>query len=475
MSNIIKAVFAEGRRQAIAEGLYQWDYGQVLQIEGIDLPAAYETHFSVAQAGGTALRVTGSAAEGVEIPDELLELGRAIYAWIYLHTGESDGETEYAITIPVTPRSRPADYTPTPRDESRLDQAVRVVSGNAAAVEATVANLETTIAEAMLAAKRDIGGAAPPILLTESGPLIDIADGANGEPLMACVVDLSAIQAGTGDPSPTNVRPITGHSAVKITRAGVNLCPPPVIGNSYNNNTGTPTTGTATNAATAPFAVDFSANPTYTLTLGVNLTVFLYAWDAAGNYVGRSTSVTPTGVLTITKTTIDTPGSGGTGDVDSIATLAVRLYQGDGQSIADAANAQLMVVPGGTALTYEAYAGEAWQTDLGETVYGGMLNVLTGALTITHGYIASYDGESLPGAWISDRDVYAPGTTPTTGAQVVYQLAEPRTVELTARQPSTILGVNHIDAGGMPLAITYTADTKTYIDNTIAAMIAAMI
>lgn len=473
MSNIITATF-NGARTTRTEPLYQYDYGQVLQLADVELPAAYEVHFSNYSRHNDALVVLGNAY-GAGIPDELLLPGKNIFAWVYLHTGEDDGETEYAITIPVTPRSKPEDYEPTPSEDSAIARALSIINGNAAAVESVISNLEQTIADAMLAAKRDIGGAAPPILLTESGTHIDIADGANGEPLMACVVDLSAIQAGTGDPSPTNVRPITGHSAVKITRAGVNLCPPPTIGNSYNNNTGAATTGTATNAATERFAVDFAANPTYTLTLGVNLTVFLYAWDAAGNYVGRSTSVTPSGALTVTKNTIDTPGTGGTGDVDSIATLAVRLYQGTGQSIADAANAQLMVVPGGTALTYEAYAGEAWQTDLGEAVYGGTLNVLAGTLTITHGYIASYDGESLPGAWISDRDVYAPGTTPTTGAQVVYQLAEPRTAQLTARQPTTILGVNHIDAGGMPLAIVYTADTKTYIDNTIAALIAAMI
>ena len=44
------------------------------------------------------------------------------------------------------------------------------------------------------------------------------------------------------------------------------------------------------------------------------------------------------------------------------------------------------------------------------TVYGGTLDVVNGVLTLTDGYISSYNGETLPSTWISDRDVYAEGT-----------------------------------------------------------------
>lgn len=90
----------------------------------------------------------------------------------------------------------------------------------------------------------------------------------------------------------------------------------------------------------------------------------------------------------------------------------------------------------------------SWQSSAG-TVYGGTLNVLTGVLTVTHGQIASYNGEILPGEWLSDRDVYASGTSPTTGAQVVYELATPLTYQLTAQQISSLTGINtlNIDAG----------------------------
>jgi len=78
------------------------------------------------------------------------------------------------------------------------------------------------------------------------------------------------------------------------------------------------------------------------------------------------------------------------------------------------------------------------------TVYGGTLDVLSGLLTITDGYIASYNGETLPSTWISDRDVYAEGSTPTTGAQVVYELATPQTYQLTPTQVKSLLGTNNV-------------------------------
>ena len=77
-------------------------------------------------------------------------------------------------------------------------------------------------------------------------------------------------------------------------------------------------------------------------------------------------------------------------------------------------------------------------------IFGGTLDLVSGVLTVTHGYIASYNGETLPSTWISDRDVYASGTTPTTGAQVVYELAEPQTYQLTPQQIQTLVGQNNV-------------------------------
>ena len=78
------------------------------------------------------------------------------------------------------------------------------------------------------------------------------------------------------------------------------------------------------------------------------------------------------------------------------------------------------------------------------TVYGGTLDVVSGELVVTDGYIASYNGETLPSTWISDRDVYAEGSTPTTGAEVCYELATPTTYQLTPTQVNSLLGTNNL-------------------------------
>lgn len=104
----------------------------------------------------------------------------------------------------------------------------------------------------------------------------------------------------------------------------------------------------------------------------------------------------------------------------------------------------------------------SWQTEAG-TIYGGELDVTSGVLTVTDGYIASYDGETLPSTWISDRDVYAAGTTPTTGAEVVYKLATPTEVSLTPTEITTLHGNNVIWADSGDMAITYTYESNNQI------------
>ena len=60
-----------------------------------------------------------------------------------------------------------------------------------------------------------------------------------------------------------------------------------------------------------------------------------------------------------------------------------------------------------------------------EYFYSGIFDIANKKIIRTHGHIASYNGESLPGMWYSSKDVYSSGTTPSIGAEVVYELAEP--------------------------------------------------
>ena len=119
-------------------------------------------------------------------------------------------------------------------------------------------------------------------------------------------------------------------------------------------------------------------------------------------------------------------------------------------------------------LTINDYADVTQSTytiDLGETVYGGNLSLEDGTLTVTYGYIASYAGETLPGEWVSDRDEYAEGTIPTTGAQVAYVLAEPVVATLTGMPKVRLVkGINTVLSNSGALTFTYVDDSGNITD-----------
>ena len=106
--------------------------------------------------------------------------------------------------------------------------------------------------------------------------------------------------------------------------------------------------------------------------------------------------------------------------------------------------ANIVVSPTTSAEDGTTYTIQFTDGDNPLTVYGGTLDVVSGTLTVTDAYIASYNAETLPSTWISDRDVYAVGTTPTTGAEVVYKLANSVTYHLTPTQVRTLVGNNNI-------------------------------
>lgn len=119
--NILRVSFG-GVRTIVANSLWQYDYGQKLVIRGLNLPELYEVHFAQSKAGN-AVTVIGTG-DGVDIPDSLLETAGEFYAWIYLHTGANDGETEYQIKIPVRERAKPTHETPTPVQQTEIERLI---------------------------------------------------------------------------------------------------------------------------------------------------------------------------------------------------------------------------------------------------------------------------------------------------------------------------------------------------------------
>lgn len=71
-----------------------------------------------------------------------------------------------------------------------------------------------------------------------SGSIVTIEDGANGVPIKSMTVQIEPIQAGSGGPSPSNVRAISGWTAMKIPRTPANLlCKDAITEGFYIDNT----------------------------------------------------------------------------------------------------------------------------------------------------------------------------------------------------------------------------------------------
>lgn len=137
-----------------ADEAYQWNYGQILRIQGGDLPKAVEVHFSLEETSGTSVTRIGTTTDGVTeapIPDSLLEnnncsQGYTIYAYIYLEDGTA-GRTEYEIAIPVKARTKP-EVPGTPEEPELFRETVKAVNDAADRAEQAKQNAKASATEA---------------------------------------------------------------------------------------------------------------------------------------------------------------------------------------------------------------------------------------------------------------------------------------------------------------------------------------
>ena len=126
----------------------QWDYGYLLQIEGVELPASYEIDFSNTRETGNTLKVLGDES-GAEVPQELIETGKDIYAF-YFHVEEGFGKTVRTWKIPNELRARRTNETPTPAQQDFVDQAISALNS---AVEQTAQDVIDAEASAQASAE----------------------------------------------------------------------------------------------------------------------------------------------------------------------------------------------------------------------------------------------------------------------------------------------------------------------------------
>lgn len=249
------------------------------------------------------------------------------------------------------------------------------------------------------------------LVVKESGNPITVYPDATGAPLTAISQRGKTNQPGTGDPSPTNIRPIygVGQYDKKVVFDGTKI----------------PTEVTA-ESATVPNL--------YQCGFRVGDTTFISICDKfVEQQVGFADVTKPSyrsytnGYIYFREYGLDTKEKW----VEYFKSNPITVYY---QSTKYATATQVYI---GLSVTdangYHGYAaGPTAPLYDGDTVDFG-----TGECKRTKGYIASYAGEALPGKWISDRDVYVAGATPTTGAQVVYELSTPTTETVPISEPIT--------------------------------------
>jgi len=301
---------------------------------------------------------------------------------------------------------------------------------------------------------------------TASGAPATFTDGAGNVPMRSVKVALEPAQSGSGDPSPTNIRPITGYSQIVLGREGKNMLPFFTETKTDDGITVTPTedgrygiAGTSTAYASISYSLpNMSLTGQYRFVVS-GLDLYSPNPDIMLSYASKDGSeigmIMDNGVIDLS--------------VNNLTKISFDVTSG---KTINRQGVGLMLIPADeTDKTFEAYSGQTWNINLGETVYGAVVDPVNASAIVTKGQIASYNGETLPGAWISDRDVYALGTTPTIGAQVVYDLAAPETISVTRQYPTTTKGLNRVWSAG-PVAVEYVADAKLYIQKMIAAAMA---
>ena len=181
-------------------------------------------------------------------------------------------------------------------------------------------------------------------------------------PLSSCNIAVNAWQEGSGDPSPSNVRPIHGFSEVNATRAGKNLISDykELVGR-YLKDDGEPS-GSSVSWDTSPF-YPITGNKNYYLSCEnpplSSQAPRICFYDINKRLISY--------VNAMVNRTISTPSNA----------VFIRL------SLFHAAyNYQLEV--GNTKTSYEPYTGNIYTIQLGETVYGGSYNSVSGKKMLTY-------------------------------------------------------------------------------------------
>lgn len=133
---MINVIFEGAYSSVTSSPAYLHDYGQVLRVFGLDLPAVVEAHFALEESGESVL-VTGTYEDGIAripVPDSFLKEVGSFFCYIF-DRGTSSGRTTYKVKIPVTKRADlpTATVDPTEEDANYFASVIEEVTAQAEA------------------------------------------------------------------------------------------------------------------------------------------------------------------------------------------------------------------------------------------------------------------------------------------------------------------------------------------------------
>lgn len=373
----------------------------------------------------------------------------------------------------------------------------------------------------------DESGLAPVIKSTASGEIASFADGADGRQIDSLVVNITPVQSGSGDPSPENIRPITGWTGCEVSRTGKNLlnvsaviADPELSGILTVDDDG----WIILNGTVAEWAryvrIPATIIPgTYTMSANNTATSVEVQFSLRNADYSSNSGWNPFGTLNKVFTF----------EVTSTASYAqLQINPGTYTNF----KIHLQLEPGSVASPYTSYTGTtlpiSWQTEAG-TVYGGQDEIIGGGLKAEY---ASYIYDGTESGWdyagsdptnftvairqepslrtigsyvLCNRLVGVASSLEATAGhinvgdgsynvrinvgitfhsidewktwlannnlQVVAKLAEPVQYQLPGNTMTTLLGINNIWAScGSISSVVYSADTKAYVDDAIPSV-----
>jgi hypothetical protein len=181
------------------------------------------------------------------------------------------------------------------------------------------------------------------------------SDGAD-LPMPKLEVGIEPVQEGSGDPSPENIRPISGWDEVNVTRCGKNLIDVSKLAQQVVTSQGDVRPGVP---------AELQAG-TYTISAQSGSLPF-YITRPSNNYSYISINALPF-----------------TFSLDNEEEVIVRMAQSD---ISSWNYVNLQLEEGTTPTTYEPYNGQTYTIDLDGTRYGGKVDLVSGVMTVDRGYV----------------------------------------------------------------------------------------